>query len=155
MSDTFNKIKQLLAEKDAEYELIEHEPIYTSEQAASIRGLGLENGAKSLLLKIDDQFKMFVLPGSQKLDSKKLKSLTKSNRIRFASPEEVEEITGTKIGAVYPFGEIAGVEMTVDQKLAKNEIIAFNPGVHDKSIIMKWSEYQKATKPVLADISVD
>ena len=150
----YTQLVELFSSNNVEYELIEHEPVYTSSEAANIRGLGLKNGAKSLLLKIDDQFMMFVLPGDQKLDSKKLKILTGSKKIRFASPEEVEEITGTQIGAVYPFGEIAGVPMYVDIKLAENEIIAFNPGVHDKSIIMKWSEYKKCLNTNLVDISV-
>ena len=130
--EPFYRILLLLQQHGAEFELVEHEPVFTSEQAAGIRGLELKNGAKSLLLKVDDDFLMFVLPGDRKLDTKKLKKLTGSKRIRFATPTEVEEITGTKIGAVYPFGIIAEVEMYVDQSLAENEIIAFNPGVHDK-----------------------
>jgi Ala-tRNA(Pro) deacylase len=151
--EPFYRIILLLQQNDAQFELIEHEPVFTSEQAANIRGLGLKNGAKSLLLKVEDDFIMFVLPGDRKLDTKKLKDLTGAKRIRFATPEEVEEITGTKIGAVYPFGAIAEVEMYVDQTLAENEVIAFNPGVHDKSIIMQWSEYEKSVKPQLVDIS--
>ncbi len=150
---TCNKIIEMLTQFNADFELVEHEPVYTSEQAASIRGLGLENGAKSLLLKVNNDFKMFVLPGNQKLDSKKVKMVTSAKKIRFATPEEVEDITGTQIGAVYPFGIIAGVPMYVDEKLAQNEIIAFNPGVHNKSIIMRWSEYKKVTNCKLVDIS--
>ena len=151
----YTQLVELLQSNNLEYELIEHEPVYTSSEAASIRGLGLKNGAKSLLIKVDDVFMMFVLPGDQKLDSKKLKNLTGSKKIRFATPDEVEEITGTQIGAVYPFGEIAGVPMFVDQKLSESEIVAFNPGVHNKSIIMKWTDYQKASNAQIVDISLE
>lgn len=151
--DTFNKIIDLLNLAKADFEIVEHEPVYTSEQAASIRGLGLKSGAKSLLLKINSDFKMFVLPGDQKLDMRKVKRLVSAKKIRFATPAEVEDITGTQIGAVYPFGIIAGVEMFVDRKLAENDVIAFNPAVHHKSIIMKFDEYTKVTKPKLADFT--
>ncbi len=155
MKNPFESIITHLDSRQISYELLEHEPVYTSKQAARIRGLGLKNGAKSLLLKVNGDFIMFVLPGNEKLDSKKLKNITGSKKIRFASPQEVEEITGTQIGAVYPFGEIAGVPMFVDQKLAENEIIAFNPGVHDKSIIMKWTEYRKAAIAEILDFSAE
>ena len=98
---------------------------------------------------------MFILPGDKKLDSNKLKRLTNAKKIRFATPEEVEKITATKIGSVYPFGEIAGVPMFVDKKLAENEIIAFNPGVHHNSVIMTFSEYHRVTNCTLEDFSVD
>lgn len=153
MTKIFEQLQKFLDDKHIHYELIEHEPVFTSEQAAAIRGLGLQNGAKSLLLKVNNEYMMFVLPGNRKLDSKKVKQLTGSKKIRFATPEEVLEVTGTQIGAVYPFGEIAAVKMVVDKRLAENEIIAFNPGVHHKSVIMKWSEYQKATDPTLVDMS--
>lgn len=152
---TFNKIIDLLTLANAEFEIAEHEPVYTSEQAASIRGLGLKSGAKSLLLKINSDFKMFVLPGDQKMDMRKVKRLVSAKKIRFATPAEVENITGTQIGAVYPFGIIAGVDMYVDKKLAENEVIAFNPGLHHKSIIMKYEEYAKVTRPKLVDFTED
>lgn len=153
--DPFYRIILLLQQQGVDYELVEHEPVYTSEQAANIRGLGLKNGAKSLLLKANDDFYMFVLPGDRKIDSKKIKTLLGVKDIRFATPTEVEEITGTQIGAVYPFGLIAEVVMYVDQSLAENEIIAFNPGVHDKSIIMKWTSYEEVTKAKLVDIALE
>jgi Ala-tRNA(Pro) deacylase len=151
--DPFYRIIILLQQSGTQYELIEHEPVFTSEQAANIRGLGLKNGAKSLLLKVEEDFMMFVLPGDRKLDTKKIKDLTGAKKIRFATPVEVEEVTGTQIGAVYPFGVIAEVEMYVDQTLAENEVIAFNPGVHDKSIIMSFADYQKATNCKIFDFA--
>lgn len=86
---------------------------------------------------------------------RKVKRLVSAKKIRFATPAEVENITGTQIGAVYPFGIIAGVDMYVDKKLAENEVIAFNPGLHHKSIIMKYEEYAKVTRPKLVDFTED
>lgn len=155
MNTTYLALIKYLDDRQTKYEVITHEPVYTSEEAANIRGLGLKTGAKSLLLKVNSDFNMFVLPGDQKLDSKKLKQVTRSKKVRFATPNEVEAITGTQIGAVYPFGEVAFVKMFVDRKLAENEIIAFNPGVHHKSIIMSFNEYKRVTNCTLVDITID
>lgn len=69
------------------------------------------SGCKSLFLrnKKQSEFIICVLPGNQKIDSKKLRKLLKSNKFHFASSEEVEKLTGCIIGGVCPFGSLFGV----------------------------------------------
>src|SRR5438105_338922 len=107
----YEKIIQLLDQSQILYELLEHEAVYTSEQAAKIRGLSLDQGAKSLLLKAKNDFILVVLPGNKKLDSKRVKQLLFVKDLRFATPEEVKEIMGCEVGACYPFGNIIGIRM--------------------------------------------
>ncbi len=132
---------------------MEHEPVYTSEQAADVRGISIEQGAKSLLLKTDDTFTLCVLPGNKRLDTKKLKRLLGVKNARFATAEEVKEIMGCQIGACYPFGNLINIRMLVDAALGNNHTLSFNPGVHDKSIKMQWTDYQKATGINTVDIT--
>lgn len=142
MENPFEKIIQFLEAKGAKYEIFEHEPVYTSEQAAKARGESLGDGAKSLLLKAGDSFLLAVLPGDKRLDNKKLKKILGVKNIRFATSEEVKEIMGCEIGACYPIGDIAGVRTIVDNAFLHNINICFNPGVHDKTIKMKWNDYR-------------
>lgn len=153
MSNPYEEIVKLLRSKAVHFEELLHEPVYTSEQAAAVRGLQMHAGAKSLLLKAGDEFVLAVLPGDRKLDSKKLREYLGVKELRFAKPEEVKEVMGCEIGACYPFGEIAGVRMIVDPSLSENEIISFNPGVHNKSIKIGWEDYSKVTNPKISDIS--
>lgn len=154
MQNPYKEIIKLLNSQTIEYEILEHEPICTSRQAAKIRGVSLQQGAKSLLLKAGDKFILVVLPGDKKLDSKKLKQKLGIKNLRFATPGEVKEIMGCEIGACYPIGTIIGIKPLVDTLLTKNEVISFNPGVHDKSIKIQWSDYQRLTTPELIDIAV-
>ena len=138
----YGAILKLLAETGVPYEEISHEPVFTSEQAAAIRGMKLEQGAKSLLLKTKEgAFVLCVLPGHKRADSKKLKALLGTKSIRFATPEEVIEHMGCEIGACYPFGNVAGLRTLVDESLGQNDIISFNPGRHDVSIKMRYADY--------------
>lgn len=155
LQNPFEKIIELLDRSGAEYRVMEHEDVFTSEEAARVRGLEGKTGAKALLLKSGSDVFLLVLPGNRKLDNKKARNLLGVRDIRFATPEEVEEISGAKIGAVYPLGPVMGIRMFVDITLAQNEYIAFNPGVHHKSVIISFSEYQKAVNPVLADLVKD
>jgi len=80
----YDKITELLRAHHINYQELDHEPVYTSQEAARIRGLSLDEGAKSLLLKTKHKFVLVVLAGSKKLDSKKLKNILSVKDLRFA-----------------------------------------------------------------------
>ncbi len=154
MSTPYESIKEAISAYP--YDDFEHEPVYTSEQAAEQRAdLTTRNGAKSILVKHKNGFNLLVTTGDSKLSSSKVRKLLGIKEFRFATPEEVVEQMGCEIGACYPFGNLIDVEMFVDQLLATNEKIAFNPGVHSRTIVMNWSDYESAVRPKMADIAKD
>lgn len=155
MLNPYKYIIQLLQRNKIEFQLIEHAPVYTSKQAANVRGLNMSEGAKSLLLKTDKIFILAILPGDKKLDSKKLKRALGIKDLRFSTSEEVEKIMGCQVGACYPFGEPSKTKTLVDKSLSLNEFISFNPGVHNKTIRIRWDDYQKLTQPKLLDITIN
>lgn len=141
MEKPFEKIKDLLEKRKVEYELLEHEPVFTSEEASRIRGTNMNEGAKSLLLKFKSNFVLVVVPGDSRLSMKKLRKYIHDGKSRFARPEEVIDIMGCEIGACYPVGSVISIRTIVDPIFEKGEYIAFNPGVHDRTIRMKWKDY--------------
>lgn len=149
----YQQIVKLLKTNNISFEELDHEPVYTSEDAAKVRGLSLDGGAKSLLLKTKDRFVLVVLSGSKKLDSKKLKKTLGIKEMRFASPAEVKDMMGCIIGACYPFGSVAQLETYVDQSLLNQTNISFNPGLHDKSLKIKLSDYIKVEQPTSVDVA--
>lgn len=153
MQNPYQKIIEILNSKGIKYEIIEHKPVYTSEQAAKVRNESINSGAKSLLLKVNSDFIVTVLPGGKRLSSKKIKDILKIKDLRFATPEEVKEIMGCDIGACYPLGKIIGVKTIVDNSLLENGKISFNPGLHDKTIKLKLNDYLSVADAGLYDIS--
>lgn len=149
----YRKIIELLKDNDVWFEEIEHEPVYTSEQAAAVRGMDLESGAKALLFKADKIFVLVVLGGHKKVDWKKLKAQLGVKKVRMATPEEVVEKMGVEIGACYPFGNVAGLRTLADKSLAEQKIISCNPGRHDVSIKFKFSNFQNLVKPEIVDVT--
>ncbi|MDD5750392.1 MAG: YbaK/EbsC family protein [Candidatus Pacebacteria bacterium] len=153
MQNPYPKIMELLDSHGIKYEAAEHEPVYTSEQAAKVRNESINSGAKSLLLKADDSFALAVLPGGKRLSFKKTKNFLGSKNLRFATPQEVKEIMGCEIGACYPFGKIIGIKTLVDDTLLENDEISFNPGLHDKTIKLKSKDYLSIAGAEISDIS--
>lgn len=153
MKNPFEAIETFLNSAHIAYKQIEHAPVYTSEQASLVRGISISEGAKSLLLSADANFILCVLPGNKKLATKKIKQLTNAKNVRFATPDEVVNIMGCEVGACYPFGNLINISMYVDESMQQNEYISFNPGVHDKSIKMKWKDYEDLIKPSIVNIT--
>ena len=153
--ELFERIIALLDENKIEYKLLEHEPVYTSEQAAAARAdVSLHQGAKAMVLKIVNSqlsigncLVMCVLPGDKKIDFKKLKSVLGARDVTLADPEEVEKTVGVKIGAVSPFGHLSGLKVLLDESIYDNEEIVFNAGDHCKSVKMKLSDYLRLVSP--------
>ena len=153
-------IKKQLIESDSWFETFEHEPVKTSEEAAKARpGYSLHQGAKAMVVRIkksksDKEFVMLVLPANLRFDNKKVKDYFHAKDVRFATEQEVNEITdGVKIGAVPPFGNLFNMKVVVDPKLLKNEKIIFNAGDRSFSIAMKSKDYNKLVNPKVIDIA--
>ena len=115
-------------------------------------GFDIQHGAKSILFKTKDGFQLVIVRGDNRADFKKLRRHYGTNKIRMATPEEVLEVMGVEVGACYPFGQIAGVEMIVDSTLAEVDRIHFSPGTHFDHINMKFADYAKVTEPKLVDV---
>ena len=63
MSDSvFARIEELLKRHGVAFDVLRHEPVYTSQEAAEVRGTPLASGAKALICKADGRFLMFVIP---------------------------------------------------------------------------------------------
>ena len=142
-----NKIIDFLEENKIEYKKIHHKPTPTSEDSARERGEDIKIGGKALILKIDNDFKIFVLSASFKLDSKNIKKHLKTKKLRFATKEELFELTGLFPGAIPPFGKpIINLDLYIDESILNNKKIAFNAGSLEDSIIIDTKDYIKIIK---------
>lgn len=151
--DVFAEIKTFLDENKIKYQLFEHEPVFTSEQAAHIRGTELKQGAKALVMFADNKPIMIVLPADRKVDTSLFKKIFEIADLRMATKDEVKKTTNVEIGAVPPFGNLFKLPLYVDNKLGENKEIAFNAGEHTKSIKMRYEDFAKITNPIFGNFS--
>jgi prolyl-tRNA editing enzyme YbaK/EbsC (Cys-tRNA(Pro) deacylase) len=148
------QIRQLLREAEAEFREVHHEPTPTSEEAARARGEELRIGGKALLLKTDNEFRLFVLSASLRIDSVAIRRHLGLKKTRFAKAEELLELTGLVPGAVPPFGRpILPFELYVDRSILENERIAFNAGSLTDSMILSVEDYVRVANPAVFEFS--
>src|SRR6476620_6561296 len=145
----FERLSQMLRGKNVDFEVLRHAPVFTSEEAAAVRGTPLASGAKALICKADEQFVVIVLPADRRLASKLVRKETGVKSLRFASREEVEQLTTLAPGSIPPFGSLFGLPTWCDERLSEHPRINFNAGDHAISISMTYEDYIKAEQPKL------
>ncbi len=157
----FDKIKSFLNENRVSFEEKEHAITLTSEDSARIRGDQLSAGAKAILYKVQDSFYLFVLAANEKMDTKKIKEYfkgkgLKAKKTRFASTNELLEMTGLVPGSVPPFGRpILDIDLYVDLSLLANEFISFNAGSLTHSIKMSLNDYMEINGATIFNFTAD
>ncbi len=155
------QIKSLLDSNNCKYDMFEHEPVRTSEDAVKVRpGITLHQGAKALVCeaKYSDGEKekvMVVLPADLKANLKSVRKLLNAKDLYLISPEDVLQCTGVEVGGVPPFGNIFGFKVFVDEGLFENEKIAFNAGSRSITVIMKSIDYERIVRPTVGSYAVE
>jgi len=130
------RLVELLRAEAVEFRLTRHEPVTTSAEAAAARGAELRSGAKAMLVKGRAGFVLAVLAGDRKVDWKLLAPLVGGKGARFATDEELRDVTGLSKGAVPPFGGLFGLRTIYDTSLLEVETVNFNAGTHTDSVSM-------------------
>ena len=158
----FQDIVAFLDQHKIQYDLIEHAPVKTSEEAARIRvepwKLPFETllamAAKALVVRSNGQFFLFVLPGTKKMNWKTVKFLLRNESASLATPEEVIKVSSVPIGSVPPFGNLFNppIQVYMERTLSPGEI-CFNPGEFGKSIKMKREDYIKLVNPKVSEFA--
>jgi Ala-tRNA(Pro) deacylase len=149
----FERLQAKLEQAGVTFRVLHHPPVFTSEEAAAIRGAPLASGAKALVVKAGDAFALLVLPADRKLDSKKARPHLGAKSIRFATREEVEQLTALQPGSIPPFGSLFGLVTWCDPALGDQASINFNAGDHTISVQMSYADFVAVEKPNLAALT--
>lgn len=147
------RIEQLLSDKAVPFEVLHHAPVYTSEEAAAVRGTPLASGAKALVCKLDEQFVMFVVPADRKLASSQVRKQLRAKSLRFANRDEVLALTGLTPGSIPPFGSLFGLPTYCDRRLPETGQINFNAGDHAVSVSMQCADYLTVEQPIQGEFA--
>ncbi len=143
-------IIDLLDEARVSYRMVEHGPTRTCEESAAARGEALEIGGKSIVLKVGQTFRLCVLSAARRLNSNAVRRHFGESRARFATAEELAELTGLVPGCVPPFGPpILPLPHVLDEAFLEHRRIAFNAGSLNHSVVMQLDDYLRLSRPEL------
>jgi len=158
-TEATEKIIHLFDSHKVKYQRIFHAECRTSEESAKARaegGGGYVIGAKAILMKVERKtgsfFDVFVLPGSNKIDSKVLKKkLDNLKSFRFSTAEEMAEKTGGLVpGTMPPFAKPIFEDLGhlfIDSLLLEHELVGFNAACLTQSIVVSSQDYVRVATP--------
>lgn len=148
-TEILTHIRSLLTAAGVAFREVHHEPTATSEDSARARGEELRVGGKALLLRGDDEYALFVLPADRKIDSRRVRTELGWRKLRFATRNELWELTGLSPGSVPPFGRpILPFPLYVDSGIPENDRIAFSAGSLTDSMVLAMPDYLQVAAPV-------
>ena len=104
--------------------------------------------AKTVIVDLDDNMAMAVLPANRKIVLQDLREVTGSDHVKFASEDEFKEkFPDCETGAMPPFGNLYGMKVYAAASLAENDEIAFNAGSHTEVIKMAYQDFERLARP--------
>ncbi len=148
------KLRALLDQKSIRYALLEHSPAYTAQEvAAKLHVHGWEL-AKTTVVRADDRFLMVVLPAPSYVDLRRVCALAGTKSARLATEDEIATLLpGCEIGAMPPFGNLWGVPVWVDERLALDQSIVFSAGTHHEAIRLSFADYRRLVEPQIVSVA--
>ncbi len=142
------KLKKFLDENGIKYLSIKHSLAYTAQEIAASAHIHGKELAKTVILKIDGEMAMAVLPANFRINLKLLSKATGGKKVELADEQEfAERFPGCAPGAMPPFGNLYGMQVWVEPTLSEDEEIAFNAGSHTELIRLAYKDFERLVKP--------
>jgi Ala-tRNA(Pro) deacylase len=144
-------LREYLDKHGVKYIVISHSPAYTARGIAALSHIPGGELAKTVIVKLDAELVMAVLPASLRVDLALLKKATNANTAELASEKDFKDrFEECELGAMPPFGNLYGMNVMVDENLAQDKEIAFNACSHRELIRLAWEDFEKLAKPKIA-----
>jgi Ala-tRNA(Pro) deacylase len=148
-----NSVREYLDNHHARYVTISHQPAFTAQEVAAAAHIPGRMMAKTVMVKIDGEMAMVVLPADRRIDLAYLKKVTKAHSVRLASEEEFTGMfPGCEVGAMPPLGELYGLEVYAARELTEDDEIAFNAGTFTEVVRLPYGEFRRLTRPRVLDL---
>jgi Ala-tRNA(Pro) deacylase len=136
------------------YVVISHSRAFTAQGIAAISHISSRELAKTVIVKLDGDLAMAVLPASYQVDLELLRRATGVSPAELATEHEFKRhFPDCETGAMPPFGNLYGIPVYVDETLTEDREIAFNAGSHYELIKMSYADFAHLVKPEVMDFS--
>jgi Ala-tRNA(Pro) deacylase len=137
-----------------EFHVLEHDPAFSAHDVAVRTNVPESEMAKAIVIKIEERYWMAVLRADQRINEQLLKRTFAAKNVHLAHEEDLGNLfPDCQIGAMPPFGNLYGLPVLVEEGLAEDDEIVFNACTHTKAIRMKFNDFKRLAKPVIAGFS--
>jgi Ala-tRNA(Pro) deacylase len=147
-------LQTFLDSHQIKYVTIRHSPAYTAQEIAASAHISGKQLAKTVIVKLDGQLAMAVLPASDRVDVERLQAAAGARTVALATEQDFQDrFPECEVGAMPPFGPLYGLDVWVAARLAEDEEIAFNAGDHTELIRMAYRDFDRLVQPKVGQFS--
>ena len=142
----YQKVADTLNELGIPFQIVEHEPALTTEQADRfIEGIeGVRTKTMFLTNKKKRNFYLVIMDDAKRLDMDVFKEIVEEKQIKMASAETLNDKMMLPPGVVSPFGllnnEDKDIRVYVDQEIVSEERMSFHPNTNEKTIFINTQD---------------
>ena len=145
------KLREYLDANKIAYDVLEHSQAFTAQEIAAAQHVPGIEVAKVVMIRAGEKYLMAVLPAPYRVDLDQLGKAAKLGGVRLATEEEFADLfPQCEAGAMPPFGNLYGLDVWVDEILAKDPEIFFNAGNHKQMVRMKYADFARSVRPKVA-----
>ncbi|MDE3165847.1 MAG: YbaK/EbsC family protein [Acidobacteriota bacterium] len=148
------KLKEFLEDHGVHYALTPHSPAVTASEVAEAAHISGTDFAKTVIVKIEGEMAMVVVPANRKINPGELRELLNTDSVVVATEDEFRNrFPDCELGAMPPFGNLYGLPVYLETTLANHEEIAFNAGTHREVIRMRSKDFVHLVNPMIMDVA--
>ena len=142
----YQEVVDKLNELGIPFQIVEHEPVLTTEQADRfIEGIeGVRTKTMFLTNKKKRNFYLVIIDDAKRLDMDVFKEIVEENRIKMASAETLNDKMMLLPGTVSPFGLLNNrdkdIQVYFDQEIVSEERMCFHPNTNEKTIFVNTED---------------
>lgn len=149
------KLKQLLDDRQVKYLAINHSPAYTARETAASTFVPRNEFAKTIIVDLDGDKVMAVVPASRHVDLEALAALAGAQLARLATEDEFGSLfPDCEVGAMPPFGSLYSMRVYADEMIRDIDDICFNAGTHAQMIRMESADLIAIEQPLFGRIAI-
>ncbi len=148
------KLERFLAENKIKYDLVSHKKVFTAFDKAATLKVRPKTVGKTLVIKIDKNFAIVLIPANKNFDKGKFKKainkqrkkngLVAAKNIDFATERWIKKnLKGAKIGAVPPFGQLWKSPTLIEKSFLKEKEVFLSSGDYSQSLKVSPKIFQK------------
>lgn len=146
------RLQEYLDSRGVTYEVSPHREAFTGQEIAAASHVSGKAMAKVVIVKQDAVMVMAVLPAACKVGIDRLEKIFGRPGITIArEPEFAGLFPDCDTGAMPAFGNLYGLEVYVDEELAKYPKIVFQAGNHQELVTMNYADFARLVQPKVAE----
>ena len=146
------RVRQYLERQGVAYQTQEHAREYTAQRVAAEEHVTGWSVAKPVIVSIDDELAMIVVPAPMQVDLDKARQVL--GEVRLADESEfADRFTDCERGAEPPFGNLYDMPVYLDESMSEPSEIVFRDGTHTQTMRMDFSDYVRIVSPQRVNVA--